>query len=145
LKTSSDATRSASREAITNCFLLETIMYSDTKTRDKIFRACTAAVMSLMCTGVVAIAFIPKETVKFQDLNINSSAGAAALYQRLHAAARHVCFAEWDRDPVRVQRAEDCANEAESRAVSQLNVAELTAYYQIKGRQDLTLTADLAK
>jgi UrcA family protein len=120
-------------------------MYSDIKTKDKIFSACTAAVMSLMCTSVVAIAFIPKETVKFQDLNINSPAGAAALYQRLHAAAQHVCFAGWDRNPVKVQRAEACANEAESRAVSQLNVAELTAYYQIKDRQDLTLTASLAK
>jgi UrcA family protein len=120
-------------------------MYSDTKTKGKIFSACTAAVMSLMCTFLVAVAFIPKETVKFQDLNIDSPAGAAALYQRLHAAAQHVCFAEWDRDPVKVQRAEACANEAESRAVSQLNVAELTAYYRIKSRQDLTRTASLAK
>jgi UrcA family protein len=120
-------------------------MYLDTKTDSKIFSACTAAVMSLMCTCLVAIAFIPKETVKFQDLNIDSSAGAAALYQRLHAAAQHVCFADWDRDPVRVQRAEACAIEAESRAVSQLNFVELTAYSQMKSRQDSTLTASLAK
>ena len=120
-------------------------MYSDTKTKSQIFSACTAAVMSLLCTLLVAIAFIPKETVNFQDLNIDSPAGAAALYQRLHAAARHVCFAEWDKDPVKVRRAEACANEVESRAVSRLNVAELTAYYQIKRREDLTLTASLAK
>jgi|ERR1022692_1995404 UrcA family protein len=120
-------------------------MYSDTNTKGKILSACTAAVMSLTCIFVVALAFIPKETVKFQDLNIDSPAGAAALYQRLHAAARHVCFAEWDKDPVKVQRADSCANEAESRAVSRLNVAELTAYYQVKSRQDLALTASLAK
>jgi UrcA family protein len=120
-------------------------MYTDTKIKSKFFSACAAAVMSLLCTFVVAIAFIPKETVKFQDLNIDSPAGAAILYQRLHAAARHVCFAEWDKDPVKVQRAETCANEAESRAVSQLNVAALTAYYQIKSGQDLTITASLAK
>jgi UrcA family protein len=120
-------------------------MYSDTNTKGKILSACTAAVMSLTCTLVVAHALIPKETVKFQDLNIDSPAGAAALYQRLHAAARHVCFAEWNKDPVRVQRADACANEAESRAVSRLNVAELTAYYQVKSRQDLALTASLAK
>ena len=118
-------------------------MYSDTKT--KIFSAGTAVAMSLMCTSLVAVAFIPKETVKFQDLNIGSPVGAAALYQRLHAAAQHVCFTKWDRDPVKMQRAEACANEAESRAVSQLNVAELTAYYQKKSLQDMTLTADLAK
>jgi UrcA family protein len=120
-------------------------MYSDTKTDSKILTACAAVVMSSMCAFLVAIAFIPKQTVKFQDLNINSPAGAAALYQRLHAAAQHVCFAEWDKDAVQVQRAEACANEAESRAVSRLNVAELTAYYQVKSRQDLTLSAGLAK
>jgi UrcA family protein len=120
-------------------------MYSDTETKGKIFTACTAVVMSLMCTFLVATAFIPKETVKFQDLNINSPAGAAALYQRLHAAAQHVCFADWDKDPVKVQRAEACANQAEFRAVNQLNVAELTAYYQTKSRQDVALTASLAK
>ena len=119
-------------------------MYSDTNPKGKILSACTAAVMSSTCILLVALAFIPKETVKFQDLKIDSPAGAAALYQRLHAAVRHVCFAEWDKDPVKVQRAEICANEAESRAVSQLNVAELTAYYQIKSREDSTLTASLA-
>ena len=120
-------------------------MYLDTTTNSKIFSACTAAVMSLTCTFLVAIAFIPKESVKFQDLNIDSPAGAADLYQRLHAAAQHVCFADWDKDPVKVQRAEACAIEAESRAVSQLNFVELTAYYQMKSRQDSTLTASLAK
>jgi UrcA family protein len=120
-------------------------MNSDTNTKSQIFSACTAAAMSLACTLLVAITFIPKETVKFQDLNINSPAGAAALYQRLHAAARHVCFTEWDRGPAKMQQAEVCANEAESRAVSRLNVAELTAYYQVKSRQDLVLTASLAK
>jgi UrcA family protein len=120
-------------------------MYSDTNTKGNILSACTAVVMSLTCTFLVALAFIPKETVKFQDLNIDSPAGAAALYQRLHAAAQHVCFAEWDRDPIKVQRAEACANEAEYRAVSQLNFTELTAYYQMKSRQDLILTARLAK
>jgi UrcA family protein len=120
-------------------------MYFDTKTNSKIFSACTAAAMSSMCVFLVAIAFIPKETVKFQDLNIDSPAGAAALYQRLHAAAQHVCFADWDKDPVKVQRAEGCAMEAESRAVSQLNFAELTAYYQMKSGQDSILTASLAK
>jgi UrcA family protein len=130
---------------MTNYSLQETIMYSETNTKGKILSACTAAVISLTCIFLVGLALIPKETVKFQDLNVNNPAGAAALYQRLHAAARHVCFAEWDKDPIKAQRAETCANEAESRAVSQLNVAELTAYYQIKSRQDSTLTASLAK
>jgi UrcA family protein len=119
-------------------------MYSNTNTTRTIFTACSAAVMSLTCTLLVALAFVPQQTVKFQDLNIGSSDGAAALYQRLHAAAQHVCFSGWDRNPVKVQRAEACANEAEARAVSQLNVAELTAYYEMKTNRD-SLTASLAK
>jgi UrcA family protein len=119
-------------------------MYSKTKINRTIFGACSAAVMSLICTFGVAIAFVPKQTVKFQDLNMNSPAGVAALYQRIHTAAQHVCFGEWDRDPIKVQRAEDCANEAEARTVSRVNVPALTAYYQMNtGRH--VLTASLAK
>ncbi len=117
-------------------------MYLKTKTNRTIFATFAAAGMSLMCTFGVASAFVPKETVKFQDLNIDNLAGVATLYQRLHVAAQHVCYAEWNRDPVKVQRAETCANEAVARAVSQLHVARLTAYYQINtGRQLLTLIA----
>jgi UrcA family protein len=107
------------------------MMYSITKTNSTILAACAAAGMSLMCLFGVASAFVPKETVKFQDLNIDSPAGVAALYQRLHVAAEHVCYAQWDRDPVKVQRAETCANEEQARALSRLHVAGLTAYYQM--------------
>jgi len=119
-------------------------MNANSKTSSTILTACSAAAMSLMCTLLVAIAFVPKQTVKFQDLNIDSPNGAAALYDRLHAAAQHVCFADWDRSPAKVQRAEECASEAEARAVSKLNVAELTAYYQTKTNRE-SLTASLAK
>ena len=95
-----------------------------------------------MCIFGVASSFVPKETVKFQDLNMGSLAGVAALYQRIHVAAQHVCYTEWDRDPGKVQRAETCTNEAEARAASQLHVAGLTTYYQMNtARQLLTLTA----
>jgi UrcA family protein len=119
-------------------------MYSNTNTTRTIFTACSAAVMSLTCTLLVALAFVPKQTVKFQDLNIGSSDGAAALYQRVHVAAQHVCFAGWDKNPVKVERAEACASEAEARAVNQLNVPELTAYYQMQTNRD-SLTASLSK
>jgi UrcA family protein len=121
-------------------------MYSNANTYSTILNACSAAVMSFMCTFLVAIAFVPKETVKFHDLNLDSPADVAALYQRLHTAAQHVCYEEWDKDPVKVKRAEACANEAEARAVSEVNVAGLAAYYQMKtGSQELTLTASWAK
>lgn len=117
-------------------------MYFNTKTSRTIFTTCAAAGLSLICIFGVASAFVPKETVKFQDLNIDSVAGVAALHQRLHAAAQHVCYAEWDRDPVKVQRAETCAHEAETRAMNQVHINERTAYYQMNtGHKFLTLTA----
>jgi UrcA family protein len=118
-------------------------MSFNTKTSSTIFTALSAAVISLTCTGLVALAFVPKQTVKFQDLNIASNDGAAALYQRVHVAAQNVCFTGWDKSQVRVERAEACAGEAEARAVSQLNVPELTAYYyQMQTDRD-SLTASL--
>ncbi len=106
-------------------------MYSNSKIKRAILAAFAAAGMSLICIIGVASAFVPKETVKFQDLNIDSLSGAAALNQRLHMAAQHVCYAGWDKDPVKVRRAENCANEAEARAATQLHVAALIAYFQM--------------
>lgn len=79
-------------------------MYSNTKINETIFAACSAAVMSLVCIFTVLSAFEPKHTVNFQDLTIESPAGAADLAQRLHAASQHVCFGSWDTDAIRVQR-----------------------------------------
>jgi UrcA family protein len=121
-------------------------MYSNTKITGTIFRVFSAAVMSLVCIFAVASAFVPKQTVKFQDLNIDGPAGAADLSHRLHLASQHVCFGAWDTDPIKVQRADACANEAEARAVSHVNAAALTAYYQLNaGGEVSTLTASLAK
>jgi UrcA family protein len=124
----------------------ETTMYSNSKINSTMFSAIAAAVMSLVCTFGVAGAFVPKQIVKFQDLNIGSPAGVADLSRRLHAAAQHVCFEDWDKDPIKAQRAEACASEAEARAVSHVNLPALTAYYQLNaGRQSSTLTASLAR
>jgi UrcA family protein len=121
-------------------------MYLNTKIASTIFAASSAVVMSLVCTFAVGSAFVPKQTVKFQDLNIDTPAGVTALSDRLHAAAQHVCFGEWDKNPVKVQRAEACASEAEARAVSHVNVAALTAYYQLStGPQATALTASLTR
>ena len=127
-------------------------MNSNTRTDSLIFSAFSAAVL-ITCLFVVTSAFagepgdqIPNETVKFQDLNVSSPAGVAALYQRIHAAARRVCKVGEGRDLEMAQRAKTCANEAEARAVTQVDSAGLTAYYQMKtGRQAVALTAGLAK
>jgi UrcA family protein len=103
------------------------------------------------CMFVAASAFgavpgeVPSETVKFQDLNVASPAGVAALYGRIHRAAQHVCPVP-DRQLANVQRANTCVAQAEARAVAQLDIAALTAYVQTKnGRRPAALTAGLAK
>src|SRR5580704_9462852 len=107
------------------------------KTESTIFAAFSAAVI-FTCMFVVASAFgavpgeVPSETVKFQDLNVASPAGVAALYGRIHRAAQHVCAVPDNRQLAYVQRANTCVAQAEARAVAQLDIAALTAYVQTK-------------
>ena len=122
------------------------------KTESTIFAAFSAAAI-FTCMFVVASAFgavpsdeVPSETVKFQDLNVASPAGVAALYGRIHRAAQHVCEVPNNRQLANVQRANTCVAQAEARAVAQLDIAALTAYVQTKnGRRPAALTAGLAK
>jgi UrcA family protein len=122
-------------------------MNSITKTETSLF-AAGAAVMSLASVFLIASAFaVPKETVKFRDLNVSNPPGVIALSQRIHVAAQRVCFADsiWGTDEA-TQRAKDCANEAEARAVAQVNVPALTAYYKMNVDHAPTrLIASLAK
>ena len=79
------------------------------------------------------------ETVKFVDLNLDTPAGAEALYRRIHAAARRVC-----QQPAGEQAAvKGCMSKAESEAIGKVNSPLLTAFYQKKtGSQPQTITAN---
>jgi len=79
------------------------------------------------------------ETVKFQDLNVDTPAGVETLYNRIHSAARRVCA---ESDPVAAMGEGNCIRKAEGKAISDLNLPGLTAFYRTKngGRGD-TLTA----
>lgn len=72
---------------------------------------------------------VRSETVRFGDLNLGSSSGVEALYQRIHRAAQRVCFddSEFVRSAWRV-----CARKAEAAAIEKVNLPQLTAYYQKK-------------
>ena len=71
------------------------------------------------------------ETVKFQDLNTDTPAGVQALYARIHSAATRVC-SEFETDALQQIAARACARKAEARAVAQVNLPQLTAYFQMK-------------
>jgi len=118
-------------------------MNSSVKTINKALLACPTA-MLLACVLVVSSAFadnqVRSETVKFQDLNAGTPAGAEALYFRIHSAANRVCSRPgdvWERFT-----ASACIKDAEARAIQKVNLPMLTAYYEGKaGRHTETLTA----
>jgi UrcA family protein len=75
----------------------------------------------------------PTKVVKFQDLDVGTSAGIAALYGRISAASRHVCGADdGDKDLHGQSIRQACVKEAEARAIAQVNVPELAAYAEKK-------------
>jgi UrcA family protein len=110
----------------------EIIMNSNIKTPNRIALALSTATL-LTCVWAASNAFadeqVRSETVKFQDLNVNTPEGAQALYGRIHAAAKRVCYVS---DSVLEQASAACARKAEGDAIQKLNMSQLTAYYKIK-------------
>jgi UrcA family protein len=106
-------------------------MNSRVKTANRIPVAATL----LACVWAMSTAFageqIRSETVKFQDLDVNTSEGAQTLYGRIHAAAWRVCSST-SSDPFYQFGARDCAKKAEAKAVESLNLPQLTAFYRTK-------------
>jgi len=115
--------------------------------------AARSIALTLTCVLAAANSFagqpddqVPAKIVKFQDLNVDSPAGVAALFQRIHSAAKLVCNVDRDRSLAAAQRAKTCASEAEARAVALVNLPPLTAYYQKKiGRPAAVLAANHAE
>jgi UrcA family protein len=70
--------------------------------------------------------------VRFADLNLSTTEGAAALYQRLHSAAESVCNEDGTKDLNSVFRVKACVSAAISAAVTQIDRPVLTAYYRAK-------------
>lgn len=109
-------------------------MNSSVKTANPVPLAFSAA-MLLACVWAVSPASageqVRSETVKFSDLNVNTSAGVQALYGRIHTAAWHVCLTT-SNDPIVQLGARDCAKKAEAKAVETVNLPQLTAFYRMK-------------
>jgi UrcA family protein len=109
-------------------------MNSSAKTANPVPLAFSAA-MLLACVWAVSTAFageqVRSETVKFSDLNVNTSEGVQALYGRIHAAAWHVCLTA-STDPLVRMEARECARKAEAKAVGTVNLPQLTAFYRKK-------------
>ncbi|MGO8856574.1 MAG: UrcA family protein [Steroidobacteraceae bacterium] len=116
-----------------------------------LFDASAAAVMftCILATGSAVagptIEQTPSEVVKFGELNLSAPAGVATLYSRIHAAALRVC-SSGRRDLGQLAEERVCAQKAEAKAVQQVNVDALTAYFEKKtGRPVATFAANSVK
>ena len=95
--------------------------------------AITAAIAVMLASGFAVPAGAADDTelrtitVKFGDLNVSDPEGAAALYARIHAAARTVCAGPddvWSR-----MRAYNCVQKATTEAVNKVNEPALFVAY----------------
>jgi UrcA family protein len=119
-------------------------MNSNVQTMNGTFLGHFAA-MLLAAVLVTSTAFadeqVRSETVKFGDLNVGTSAGAEALYVRIHAAAKRVCT-QLSNDVWASNRMLSCITSAEAKAIEKVNLPLLTSYYQTKtGGQPKALIA----
>ena len=103
--------------------------------RVKVANRVPVAATLLACVWAISTAFAGEqgrsETVKFPDLDLNTSNGVQALYGRIHAAAWRVCQTS-SADPLYQYGARECANKAEAKAIATVNLPQLTAFYQMK-------------
>jgi UrcA family protein len=72
----------------------------------------------------------PQVSVRFTDLDLTRTEGAAALYQRLQRAAASVCGSADTKDLPGVTRVHACIRTAIDEAVAKVDQPTLTAYYR---------------
>ena len=71
----------------------------------------------------------PVLTVRYSDLNLDTPAGAAVLYQRIRHAAEQVCGKADSRRLDEMVVAQDCMDKAIASSVSAVGNAQLTSQY----------------
>jgi UrcA family protein len=85
---------------------------------------------------------VPKQVVKFADLNLGSLQGATALYHRIEKAAERVCGGPLDvRELSDAARLDSCKVQSIERAVDVVNSSVLTSLHLAKtGRTEKPIT-----
>lgn len=99
------------------------------QTKLRLAVACLTAVAASVITTTSFAAppsdDAPAVRVRFDDLDLASSAGTSALYHRIQSAARQVCPDYYSRDLGVAAAARECQSEAVARAVNELHNSEL--------------------
>jgi UrcA family protein len=85
-----------------------------------------AAMAAAVLVGQVHAADVPTQAVVYQDLNLNTEAGAKVLFQRIHGAAKQVCGNVEVRDLPAVRAHQACIEKAVTEAVAAVNNQALT-------------------
>jgi UrcA family protein len=83
---------------------------------------------------------VAMRTVKYGDLDLTRTVGAATLYSRIQNAARAVCepaLSTGARDALQLTRR--CVDQSITRAVADVNAPALTSYHLTKAKQTITL------
>jgi UrcA family protein len=94
-----------------------------------------SATTLLACVFGISSAFagepgaqVRTEDIKFQDLNLTTTAGVEALYQRVHSAAQRVCADSGQYDLGAASTSMKCTKDAEARAIKEINLPALTLF-----------------
>ena len=112
--------------------------------RSKLIEAAFLGALALMGGAASKAAdheYVHQVVVRFGDLNLSDSRGAATLYGRISAAAREVCDTTdfQSRDFGTQPAVNACMNRAISEAVTKVGRSELFAIYNAKNRRPLGL------
>ena len=108
---------------------MNTTIYNTRKPVRMVFAA--VAMFATLATAAQADEAF-KVAVNYADLNVNTAAGAAVLYQRSRHAADQVCGTADGRNLAEVARVEACTQRAIEKALVEAGVAKLTAQYDAK-------------
>jgi UrcA family protein len=72
---------------------------------------------------------VPRQVVKFSDLNLQADAGVQHLYARIQAAARAVCDGYDTHTIGSMSVVNSCRTQAVTGAIAELNMPALTRYH----------------
>lgn len=105
----------------------------NTRTKNPIRIAAAVALFAAVTAGAHT-GDVPQVHVKYADLNVNTTAGASVLYERIRSAADRVCGTPGAHDLARIGQAQACAARAIAEAVTAVNAPALTSVYDLKIR-----------
>jgi len=97
------------------------------------FGVLTTGPFGLSAYGADVAAGLPSVTVRYTDLNLNTSAGVETLYSRLRAAARTVCDVREQRPLAEAVKSNACYRQVLDAAVGSAKLLTLNARQRAGG------------